>query len=286
MSNVQLCKVEKSFILHGVQENFRIDGRSREDYRPMEIETNIILHAFGSARIRLAGTDVLVGVKLEVDSPFPDKPKEGKLEFFVDCSANATPQFEGRGGEDLAIEIAGVLRTAYQSPAAFDYEQLCILPGQKCWKVFVDILILSCDGNLFDAVSLATKTALWNTQIPTIRDITFEGNNIEMFASDKLTDCEKLNIQDVPVIVTLCRIEDQFIVDPNKTEELCCAGSVAMAFSNGKITAVIQTDTGSLTPENLVKYLKIGQSIAERLDKKLWEVLGKIKPHRDIGFIV
>lgn len=62
----------------------RIDGRGREDYRPMELETNVVSHAFGSARLRLANTDILVAVKIEVDVPFPEKPREGKLEFFVD----------------------------------------------------------------------------------------------------------------------------------------------------------------------------------------------------------
>jgi len=37
----------------------------------------------------------------------------GRIEFFVDCSANATPEFEGRGGEDLALEIAQTLSHAY-----------------------------------------------------------------------------------------------------------------------------------------------------------------------------
>lgn len=61
-----------------------MDGRKREDYRPMELETDIVSHAFGSARLRLANTDVLVAVKLEVDVPYPERPAEGKLEFFVD----------------------------------------------------------------------------------------------------------------------------------------------------------------------------------------------------------
>lgn len=61
-----------------------MDGRQRGDYRPMELETNIVEHAFGSARLRLANTDILVAVKLEIDTPFPEQPDEGKLEFFVD----------------------------------------------------------------------------------------------------------------------------------------------------------------------------------------------------------
>ena len=35
--------------------------------------------------------------------------QRGRIEFFVDCSANATPAFEGRGGEALAADISRVL---------------------------------------------------------------------------------------------------------------------------------------------------------------------------------
>lgn len=61
-----------------------MDGRKRSEYRPMELETNLVEHAFGSARVRLASTDVLVAVKVEIDVPSLEEPNEGKLEFFVD----------------------------------------------------------------------------------------------------------------------------------------------------------------------------------------------------------
>lgn len=38
----------------------------------------------GSSRLRIGNTDILVGVKVEIDSPYIDRPCEGKLEFFVD----------------------------------------------------------------------------------------------------------------------------------------------------------------------------------------------------------
>lgn len=50
----------------------------------MELETDIVPHANGSARLRLANTDILVGVKAEVDTPSTDHPDKGKIEFFVD----------------------------------------------------------------------------------------------------------------------------------------------------------------------------------------------------------
>lgn len=65
--------------------------------------------------------------------------------------------FEGRGGEDLATEISNSLAKAYAS--SFPLHKLSIVQGQKCWKLYVDILILELGGNLFDAVSICCCTS-------------------------------------------------------------------------------------------------------------------------------
>ena len=78
-----LCKFETINILN-LQANFRNDGRSHTDYRPIELETKLMDQVHGSARVRIGNTDILVGVKVEIDSPYPERPFEGKLEFFVD----------------------------------------------------------------------------------------------------------------------------------------------------------------------------------------------------------
>ena len=104
MTSILLSEAEKTFICHGVEDNFRADGRCRGDVRPMVLETGVVSHASGSCHLRLANTDILVGVKTELESPEPDAPDRGRIEFFVDCSANATHSFEGRGGEGLASD--------------------------------------------------------------------------------------------------------------------------------------------------------------------------------------
>lgn len=50
----------------------------------MELETDVVTHASGSARLRLANTDILVGVKAEIDVPSAETPNIGKIEFFID----------------------------------------------------------------------------------------------------------------------------------------------------------------------------------------------------------
>lgn len=274
MAEILLSEAEKTFILHGVEENFRCDGRTRLDYRPMEVETDIVSHASGSARLRLANTDILVGVKTEIDTPFPERPREGKLEFFVDCSANATPAFEGRGGEELGTEISNSLAAAYQSPQAFDLAALCILPGQQCWKLYVDILILECGGNLFDAVSLAVKAALYNTRVPKVKAASIDGGTVDLQLSDDPFDCFRLDVTAAPCLVTLCKIGDQCVVDPTLEEETCSNASVVVAVTeNGLITSVLKTGVGSFHPQTLVETLKVGQAIGLDVNKVLKDAL-------------
>lgn len=50
----------------------------------MEIETKLMPQTHGSARLRIGNTDILVGIKVELDVPHADRSNEGKLEFFVD----------------------------------------------------------------------------------------------------------------------------------------------------------------------------------------------------------
>ncbi|KAF4531763.1 hypothetical protein B566_EDAN017131 [Ephemera danica] len=103
MAGILLSEAEKTYILHGIRNGLRNDGRSCADFRPIELELGLVVHANGSA--------------------------------------NATPQFEGKGGDELATSLASLLARAYQSKAAFDLRPLSIIKGSKCWKLCVDILL-------------------------------------------------------------------------------------------------------------------------------------------------
>ncbi|XP_075165908.1 exosome complex component Rrp42 [Haematobia irritans] len=277
MANVALSEAEKTFILHGVEEDFRCDGRSRRDYRPMELECEMVNNASGSARLRLANTDILVGVKCEIDTPTSMHPDYGKIEFFVDCSANATPEFEGRGGEDLALELADTLTNAYESPLAFDLKSLCILPGIHCWKLYVDILILECGGNLFDAVSLAAKAALFNTRIPKVTSAVMDAGEADLMISDDPYNCTRVQIDNIPILVTVCKIGDCCVVDPSAEEEQCSTASLVVAVSKRNDKCYVShTHTvggGSLHKDTMYKCLHLGVTAGEHLNEALEKAL-------------
>lgn len=64
-----------------------------------------------------------------------------QFSLFFFSSANATPEFEGRGGEELANMISNMMQRAYHTSQAFRLKQLCILEGKQCWKLYIDILV-------------------------------------------------------------------------------------------------------------------------------------------------
>lgn len=56
-------------------------------------------------------------------------------------SANATPEFEGRGGEGLGIELSNTLYKVFSNKHSVDLKSLCISPGENCWVLYVDVLV-------------------------------------------------------------------------------------------------------------------------------------------------
>jgi len=281
MSEVLLSNAEKTYILHGVEENYRVDGRSRTDIRPIVVETDIVSHASGSAHLRLANTDILVGVKAELETPLPGSPDLGRVEFFVDCSANATPAFEGRGGEDLATEISRVLSRSYQSPNVLDLSKLCILPGRTCWILYVDILVLEVGGNLFDAVSLAVKAALFSTRIPVVSVTAVDGGEPEMELSDDPYRCTRLDVSKAPVLVTLTRIGNHCIVDATPEEEACSGASLVVAVTpSGGLATVNKVGGGSFHSDTLISATRLAVGVGTEMDQAMME---KVRQEEEMG---
>jgi len=275
MALVEISEAEKVYVLHGVQDDVRADGRGRSEMRPLKFETELVTHANGSAHLRLANTDVLVGVKADLDLE-PNQIKSPILEFSVDCSANATPDFEGRGGDNLATELSKMLAKAYQDKTVFDYKVLLGKNGAFSWTLNVDILILEVGGNLFDAVSLAVKAALHSTIIPKVKVATIDGGQPELEITDDPLDGHRLNVDKCPVLVTLCRIGNFCVVDPTPEEEACSSASVVMGVTpDGHVTTMKKVGSGAFNFESLQRAVESGKEVGMNVQKVLMEKILK-----------
>jgi len=272
MASLVLSEEEKHFIISGVEEDFRTDGRSCEDYRTLNVQTGIVSNTNGSAQVKLAGTNVLVGVKAVIAEPLPSTQNQGRIEFFVDCSANASPVFEGRGGNNLAMELSGALQRTF-CQGTLDLSSLCVIPGKTCWVLYIDALILECGGNLFDAISIAIKAALHDSRIPDLKVI---GKGVEQMieVSDDPYDVLPIDISNVPILVTLNKIGNRYVVDATAEEEVCCDSQLLISINkNGQVCSTQKHGNGAIHPDLLFEMLQVGQKIGSVINKKIKGVL-------------
>ena len=64
-------EITRKSIVSLVSNDKREDGRALDEYRDISIETNVISKAEGSARVKIGGTQVIVGIKPQLGTPFP-----------------------------------------------------------------------------------------------------------------------------------------------------------------------------------------------------------------------
>jgi exosome complex component RRP45 len=96
-----------------------------------------------------------------------DRPNQGKIQFNVDFSPMAGPEFDlfGGGGSNTEAQsqssvLSENIKSILQGSHAIDEESLCIVNGQSCWSVRVDVRAFNNEGNLGDACCLASLLGL------------------------------------------------------------------------------------------------------------------------------
>ena len=233
-----MSEIKRDHMLKLIEEGKRLDGRGIEDVRKIQVITDVIESADGSARVKLGKTEVIAGVKIIPGTPFPDTPNIGVLTTGAELIPMAHPTFEsGPPGED-AIELARVVDRGIRESGLVDVEALCITPGEEVWMCFVDIYALDYDGNLFDAANLAAVCALKSATIP--GEQYGKGEN------------KPLPITCTPISITECKVGNTFIVDPNFDEEQISTARLTVTTDDvGNFRAMQKGGCGSITLDEL-----------------------------------
>jgi exosome complex component RRP42 len=245
-----------------IEKGKRLDERGLLDYRDIKIEQGVIEKAEGSARVLLGRTQVLVGVKVELGTPFPDTPNEGVQTVNAELVPLASPNFEPGPPDENSIELARIVDRGIRESKAINTEKLCIEPGKKVFVVFIDVYVLNHDGNLIDASALAAMSALLNTKMPN-----YEIKDGELKIKQGYT---QLPMRNHPITVTVGKINNTLIVDPWLEEEQVMDSRLTMAINDdGNICAIQKGLSGYFTPQQILEASKIALDKAAELRKKL-----------------
>jgi exosome complex component RRP42 len=241
-----LDEVKKDFVRDLVKKGRRPDERAFEEYRKAKVEQGVIPAAEGSARVFLGQTQVLVGVKMGIGTPFADRPEEGVLSTNAELLPMASPTFEPGPPSPTSIELARVVDRGIRSANTIDLKSLFIEEG-KVWMTFVDVYVIDHDGNLIDAGALAAAAALRCARMPKYED----GKIVHGEYSGPLklgTDC---------VACTFAKIGSALLLDPSFDEEIAMDARLTVATTPDHVCAMQKGASGGFTRDEISNMIDV-----------------------------
>ena len=205
------ARIMRNKIYNLLLQNKRIDGRGPKDIRPVTIQTGLLAKADSSALVSMGSTKILTGIKVELGSPFPDRPDEGIFTVNAELLPLASTSFEPGPPDERGVELARVVDRSLREGKALDLKKLCLIEGEKVYLIFIDMYVLDYDGNYFDPALLSALAALATLKIPKYEVV--DGK------LEKTGEYFQLELTSIPISVMIGVIGERFLVDPQIEEE-------------------------------------------------------------------
>ncbi len=259
-------QLKKTQILELLENGQRSDGRAFDEPRKIFVEVNAIPKANGSARVRLGDTEVVCGVKIQPDRPFPDTGDRGLFICTAELLPLSHPTVETGPPQPPVIELARVVDRGIRESHMVDVTELVIEKNKSVIGVFADTVVVDYDGNLFDACSYATTAALLVSKTPKWNWVDEQPSLVEGEPS-------QLPISTIPVSVTMAKIGDHIIVDPNGNEwGVMDARITITSDSDGNICALQKGGSGGFTQDEINQCGDISVRVGAKIREQFLEI--------------
>ncbi len=261
MSGMEMTNLTKMALAKMFASNLRFDGRKLDEFRDLTIEDDVSNKAEGSARVRLGKTEVVVGIKMAVGTPYADSADKGNISVSADLLPLASPRFEnGPPGFD-AIELPRLVDRAIREAKIIDLTKLVIKEGEKVWTVFIDVYPINDDGNLIDAATIGALVALKRATVPAI------DKDGKVDYEEKTRKKLPLNEDIEPLSFSFFKIGNSIILDPTREEQEAAETRVTFGVSKqGKsylIHSCQKAGNAILTSQEIESMMKI---LSDRYD--------------------
>ncbi len=240
----------------------RFDNRRLDEFRELIIEKDVSKNAEGSVRVKLGKTEVIVGVKMDVGTPYADSADKGNLMVTAEFLPLSSSRFELGPPKFPAIELGRVIDRGIRESKIIDLEKLCIKEGEKVWTVFIDIYSINDDGNLLDAAGIGALAALKIAKVPK-----YDEEKDKVLYGESGTDLPLNNINPIPI--TIHKIGNSLIVDPTREEEDISEARITIGSSDGIISSMQKGNSASISIEEIEKSIEIAEKVWKELFKKV-----------------
>ncbi len=253
-----------------LSEGNRFDGRKADEFRGIIIEKNVSKNAEGSARVKIGKTEVVVGVKMDVSTPYPDSQDKGNLIVTAELLPLSSPRFENGPPKFPTIELGRIIDRGIRESKFIEFEKLCIKKGEKVWNIYIDIYSINDDGNLIDAAGIGAVVALKQAKIPK-----YDEKEEKVLFGELSKESVPLSAN-VPIAITVHKVGNNFIVDPTLEEEDVSDVRVTIGSSKGIISSLQKGDEKSLSIEEFHHILDISEKVWKDVFDKIEKYLKQI----------
>ncbi|OIW33657.1 hypothetical protein CONLIGDRAFT_652165 [Coniochaeta ligniaria NRRL 30616] len=261
---------ERQFVLQALKENLRQDGREFDVYRPLDLTFG---DEYGHADVKLGKTRVIAKASAEVTVPYVDRPLDGIFTIAAELSPMTSPSFEVGRPTEIEVLLSRLLEKTVRRSGALDTESLCLVAGQKCWSVRVDVHVLSHDGNLIDAACFAVVAALRHFRKP---DTSMEAGVLTVYTPAE-REPVPLGWLHSPFCVTFSFFGDEgeiSVLDATWLEEQVRVGSCTISLNrHGEICQIAKLGGTPVEAVALIQCTQLAltavKSFTEYLDQKL-----------------
>lgn len=258
--------IEKKNIAELLKSNRRRDGRTKDEFRDLKIELNVVKTALGSALVKLGDTQIIAGVKAQIATPYADSANKGSLMIGFETSPLSSPGYRLGPPQPESIELARMTDRIIRESKCIDLEKLCIIEGEKVWQIIIDLYTLDAGGNFYDVAAIAAYAALRNAKLHDI-EIDEEGK-VQILETTK-----PLELNSFPISVTTYKIDDQLIVDADLKEELIADARITFGTTETHIVSGQKGGSAGFKSNDILEILKksiqIGSDLRETIESQL-----------------
>lgn len=248
----------------------RFDGRDLDEFRDLSIELGVSNQAEGSARVKLGETEVIVGVKMDVSTPYPDSPDKGNLMVTAELLPASSPRFESGPPRFPAIELGRLVDRGIREGKFIDFEKLCIEKGEKVWSVFIDVYSINHDGNLLDAASIGAVAALKSAVFPK-----YDKENDKIHYGEFTKKKIPLS-KETPIVTTVHKVGKSILIDPTLDEEDVSEARLTIgATTEGSIFSMQKGRSKEISFEDMEKILEISEKARKKISSEMEKILNK-----------
>lgn len=206
--------------------------------------------------VRIGGTTVVCGVKAEVAEPKLEAPDQGYIVPNVDLSPICSSTFRPGPPSEQAQVVSEQINRVLRESKVLDLKDLCIEEGKAVWSLWVDVVCVSYDGNIYDAALTSVIAALANARIhkPTYEEGVVKVSGMSAEDEGDMDSEEetffRLNLTRTPLSASFAVFDTSLtlLADPNFAEESISGGQISITIDEqGQLCAITKVGAATIS---------------------------------------